>query len=161
MCQSAQRWQNWATLECPDLISNHPNHLFRIFFTLARQSSGMHTWTKVTSLSVSARTGNRFEFKFTNSRKSWGGRFEYQPNPPQRPPLVGFRDYWHTKLSLLLAAHTTACLTAWVVPVAQRRCMAATTPPWEALGTSRAWLVAMDGMGWPPRVGKGLFRVIC
>ena len=64
----------------------------------------MHTWTKLTSVSVSARTGNRFEFKFTNSRKSWGGRFEYQPNPPQRPPLVGFRDYWHTKLSLLLAA---------------------------------------------------------
>ena len=104
MCRKAPTWPNRATLECPDPFSKQSNPLFRIFFTLAGGSSGMHIWTKVTSLSVSARTGNRFEFKFTNSRKSWGGRFEYQPNPPQRPPLVGFRDYWHTKLSLLLAA---------------------------------------------------------
>ena len=163
MCRKAPTWPNRATLECPDPFSKQSNPLFRIFFTLAGGSSGMHIWTKVTSLSVSARTGNRFEFKFTNSRKRWGGRFEYQPNPPQGPPLA-------RRFPRLPAHKTTTSagsliqLHVWLLGWLLWPKGGAWRPPphlGRHWGHPGGWLVAKGGIGWPPMVGKGLFRVIC
>ena len=148
MCRKAPTWPNRATLECPDPFSKQSNPLFRIFFTLAGGSSGMHIWTKVTSLSVSARTGNRFEFKFTNSRKRWGGRFEYQPNPPQGAPLAGFRAYPHTKPPLLLAA-SYSCMSG---------CLGGCCGPKEVHGGHHPTLGGtgdIQGDGWWPRGALG------
>ena len=108
----------------------------------------MCTWTKLTLVSVSARTGNQFEFKFTNSRKRWGGRFEYQPNPPQGAPLAGFRAYPHTKPPLLLAA-SYSCMSG---------CLGGCCGPKEVHGGHHPTLGGtgdIQGDGWWPRGALG------